>query len=70
MSHDVQVLAQQRLITMKMSPMLQREVVLLTNREWIDSVWFIRDSEPGFRVGVILSMKAMLFVPGELPPDE
>lgn len=52
-----------------LSPLLQEEAVLKTNRHWLAHLWFLKDTEPGCAVQIAMSVKPIVFVPAENPPN-
>ena len=68
--HYVNVAEAQEKVLFKMSPMLQREVVLRANAHWLDKLWFIRGAEPGVFVQIVINLHPHVFAPGEMAPEQ
>jgi L-fucose mutarotase/ribose pyranase (RbsD/FucU family) len=52
----------------RISPVLQVEVVLYIHRQWLGSIWFIRDLEAAVKVRLAMSMEPKVLAPGEVAP--
>lgn len=51
-----------------MSPTLQAEVAWECSKEWLDRVWFLKDTSYAFRVQLSLRLEGRVFAPGEIAP--
>ena len=52
----------------RISPALQVEVVLYIHRQWLGTIWFIRDLEAAVKVRLAMSMEPKVLAPGEVAP--
>jgi hypothetical protein len=50
----------------RMSPSLQGEVLYTINQRWLDKVSFLRGCHPEFVARMILSLKPLIFAPGDV----
>ena len=55
-------------ITMLSLP-LQVEVVMHIHRQWMRSVWFVRDLEEAVKVRMAMAMKQRMLAPSEVAPN-
>ena len=51
-----------------MSPSLQSEVAWQCNKQWLQRIWFLRDSPVRFLVSLARQLVPVVFAPGELAP--
>lgn len=63
--HLIHSAATNRLLE-KMSPSLQGEVLWLTNSSWLRRIRFLRGCEPEFIARVLLSLRPLIFAPGDV----
>ena len=69
-NHYVNVAEANEKVVLKMSPMLQRQVLIPSNKHWLQKLWFLKGSEPAVFVQIILSLQPHVFAPNERTPDE
>lgn len=65
----VQLREDAKLALPHLSPALQVEVLLLVNRHWMDTVWFMPGLEGPVKVKLAMAMEPKVLAPGEVAPN-
>jgi hypothetical protein len=65
-SRHLQATASSQELLSLLSPALQGEVAWVVNKRWLERICFFKHAEPEFLVQVSLSLKPLIFTPGEL----
>ena len=69
-AHIIDVEEHHERVVHKMSPSLQREVILRSNKDWLHKLWFIRGADVAMKVQLVKSLRTMVYEPGEFAPDD
>ena len=65
--HHLWAADNQRDVLLKMSPLLQSEVLLQVNASWIDKVkWLRTETDPDFLIEIVLAIRPAVFAPREI----